>query len=276
MPYPILDGPYGFKPVNLIGGQVFSGSTRELAIAYNYGTSIFYGDPVVLTNGFVNIAVAPINTTNTTIGVFLGCSFTDPVTKQKRFSQFYPANTLAGDIRAIVVDDPDTVFRIAAVTAAGVTTIGSMSQLAVGLNVASSTTTGNAATGNSTLGVVGATANTVGGGLRILGMVPDTQISTPATYISGTGTTTIAVSGLTVGQVLPIGTDLYQLVPATGQLQFTGASLTAAVTVASATSQNLSVTNSPANSVTGPNLALVQTPEILAKINFNVHRYNIA
>lgn len=276
MPYPILDGPYGFKPVNLIGGQVFSGSTRELAIAYNYGTSIFYGDPVVLTNGFVNIAVAPINTTNTTIGVFLGCSFTDPVTKQKRFSQFYPANTLAGDIRAIVVDDPDTVFRIAAVTAAGVTTIGSMSQLAVGLNVASSTTTGNAATGNSTLGVVGATANTVGGGLRILGMVPDTQISTPATYISGTGTTTIAVSGLTVGQVLPIGTDLYQLVPATGQLQFTGASLTAAVTVASAASQNLSVTNSPANSVTGPNLALVQTPEILAKINFNVHRYNIA
>ena len=72
---------------------MFSGSTREYPIAYNYGTAIFYGDPVVLTNGFINIATLPVNTTNTTVGIFLGCSYTDPVTKQKRFSQYYPANT---------------------------------------------------------------------------------------------------------------------------------------------------------------------------------------
>lgn len=276
MAYPGIDAPYGYMPVNLIGGQVFSGSTREYPIAYNYGTSIFYGDPVVLTNGFVNIATLPINTTNTTVGVFLGCSYTSPATKQRLFSQFYPANTLAGDIRAIVCDDPDTVFKMAVVTAAGVQTIGSMSQLVVGQNAAGSTTTGNAASGNSTLGVVGAAANTASAGFRILSLVPESQTSTPATYVSGTGTTSVVVSGLTVGQVLPTGTDIFQLVPATGQLQFTGASLTAATTVTTTGNTTLTVTNSPANSVTGPTLALVQSPEVLAKINFNVHRYYIA
>lgn len=278
MPYPTIDAPYGFKPVNLLGGQVFSGSTREYPITYNYGTSIFYGDPVTIGTGanagFVVIATAPINTTNTTIGIFLGCSFTDPVTKQKRFSQFYPANTLAGDIEAIICDDPDTVFRMAVVAAAGGTTISSMSQLTVGVNVAGSTTTGSAATGNSTQAVVAATGNTASAGWRVLSLVPDTQVSTSATYSSGTGTTSLVVSGLTVGQVLPIGTDVYQLVAATGQLQFTGSSLTAAATVSSATAQTLTVTASTVT-VTGT-LALVQSPEILAKINFNVHRYNIA
>lgn len=278
MAYPTIDAPYGFKPVNLLGGQVFSGSTRKYPINYNYGTSIFYGDPVTIGTGanagFIVIATAPINTTNTTVGVFLGCSFTDPVTKQKRFSQFYPANTLAGDTEAIVCDDPDTVFRMAVVAAAGGTTIASMSQLTVGVNVAGSTTTGSAATGNSTQAAVAATANTASAGWRVLSLVPDTQVSSPGTYVSGTGSTSLVVSGLSVGQVLPIGTDVWQLVPATGQLQFTGSSLTAATTVTTTGSTTLTVT---ASTVTiAGNLALIQSPEILAKINFNVHRYNIA
>lgn len=274
MAYPTIDAPYGYQPVNLIGGQVFSGSTREYPIAYNYGTSIFYGDPVVLTSGFVNIATVPINTTNTTVGIFLGCSYTSPATKQKLFSQYYPANTLAGDIKAIVCDDPDTVFKMAVVTAAGVQTIGSMSQLMVGVNAAGSTTTGSTATGNSSLGVVGNTATVANAGFRILGLVPDTQVSSQATYVSGTGTTSLVVSGLSVGQVLPIGTDVWQLVAATGQLQFTGSSLTAASTVTTTGNTTLTVTASTAT-VTGT-LALIQSPEVLAKINFNVHRYYIA
>lgn len=274
MAYPTIDAPYGYKPVNLLGGQVFAGSTREYPIAYNYGTNIFFGDPVTIASGFVTIATAPINTTNTTVGVFLGCSYTNPSTKQKLFSQYYPANTLAGDIKAIVCDDPDTVFRMAVVTAAGVTTIGSMSQLVVGVNAAGSTTTGSVATGNSTLGVVASTATTANAGFRVLQLVPDTQTSTAAAYVSGTGTTTLTVSGLTVGQVLPIGTDVWQVVSGTNQLQFTGSSLTAAATVTSSTSQALTVTASTVT-VSGT-LALVQSPEVLAKINFNVHRYNIA
>jgi hypothetical protein len=269
MAYPTIDAPYGFKPVNLIGGQVFSGSTREYPIAYNYGTPIFCGDFVQLSSGFITILANTI-TGNAAVGVFLGCSFTDPVTKQKRFSQFYPANTLAGDIRAVVCDDPDTVFKAAVVTAAGTATIASATQLLVGQNMAGNTTTGSSATGNSAGGVVAASSST--GNFRVLGLVPDTQISTPCTYVSGTGSTSIVVSGLTVGQVIPVGTDMYQLVAATGQLQWVGVVSTAA-TVSSATSQTLTMA---ANTTVSGSVVLVQSQEVLVKITFGAHRYYVA
>jgi hypothetical protein len=273
MAYPIIAAPYGYRPINLIGGQVFSGSTRNYPIAYNYNQNIFYGDPVTISSGFVVVATAPMSTTNTTVGIFLGCSFTNPITKQKQFQQYYPLNTAAGDIEAIVCDDPDTVFRMAVVTLVGATTIGSMSQLAVGVNVAGSTvTTGNISTGNSTLGVVGVTANQAGGGWRVLGLVPDTQIDTGCTYVSGSGSSSIVVSGLTIGQVIPIGTDMYQQ-QTNGQLQWVGA-VNSAVTVSSTTSQTL--TMSTTTTITGTALTLVQSPEIFAKINFSAHRYYVA
>ena len=34
MAYPTVSAPYGLKPVNLIGGQVFAGSTRNIPIQY--------------------------------------------------------------------------------------------------------------------------------------------------------------------------------------------------------------------------------------------------
>ena len=42
MAYPQVAAPYGLKPINLIGGQVFSGSTRSLPIQYGYATDIGY------------------------------------------------------------------------------------------------------------------------------------------------------------------------------------------------------------------------------------------
>ena len=50
-PYPTVAAPYGLKPINLIGGQVFAGATRQLPIAtssVNYNTAIFNGDVVQL------------------------------------------------------------------------------------------------------------------------------------------------------------------------------------------------------------------------------------
>ena len=36
MAYPTVDKPYGLKPVNLIGGQVFAGATRQMEICLLY------------------------------------------------------------------------------------------------------------------------------------------------------------------------------------------------------------------------------------------------
>lgn len=272
MAYPIVSAPYGFKPVSLIGGQVFAGSTRDYPIQYNYGTAIYYGDYVTTASGYTQIAVVPVSTTNTTTGVFLGCYYTNPTTKQRQYSQYYPGSVTAGDITAIVGDDPDQVFRCAVTAAAGSTTIASASSILIGQNMAGNTLTGSASTGNGAGAVVALTTNTSGGGFRVLELVSDTQISTSATYVSGTGTTSLVVSGLTVGQYIPIGTDVFNLV--NGQLQFTGSSTTAASTVTTTGSTTLTVVASTAT-VAGT-VALVQTPEVLVKLNFGAHRYYVA
>ena len=271
--YPTISAAYGFKPVNLIGGQVFSGSTRNLPIQYNYGTAIYYGDFVQLSSGYVNILANTISS-NVAVGVFLGCYYTNPTTKQRQYAQYYPGNVLAGDITAIICDDPDTVFKVAVTTGASATTIGSASSIIVGQNMAGNTLTGSASTGNSSGAVVGSTPASSTGNFRVMNLVPDTQVSSSATYVSGTGTTTLTVAGLAVGQVIPIGTDVYNVI--NGQLQFTGSSVTTAATVTSATSQALTVIASTATISTTYSLALVQTPEVLVKITFGAHRYYVA
>ena len=103
MAYPIIDAPYGVKPVNLIGGQVFAGSTRNLPISYNYGTAIYYGDLVTLgTTGSNAGFVIPSSTSTSlvskgTVGVFLGCYYTNPTTKNRQYAQYYPGNVAAGE-----------------------------------------------------------------------------------------------------------------------------------------------------------------------------------
>jgi hypothetical protein len=274
MAYPTVSAAYGYKPVNLIGGQVFAGSTRNLPVQYNYGTAMYYGDLVTLSAGYVVIATYPVSTTNTTVGVFLGCYYTNPTTKQRQFAQYYPGNVTAGDITAIIGDDPDVVIRCAVTTGASATTIGSASSILVGLNMAGNTLTGSVSTGNGAGAVVAASATTSGGGFRVLNLVPDTQISTSCTYVSGGAgsATSVVVSGLTVGQVLPVGTDVFNLV--NGQLQFTGATLSAASTVTTTGSTTLTVT-AVATQVAGT-VVLVQSPEVLVKLNFGAHRYYVA
>lgn len=276
MAYPNVSAPYGYKPVNLIGGQVFSGSTRMYPISYGYAANLFYGDPVTLSSGFVATQASAVSTTNTIVGVFLGCSYTDPSTKQKRFSQYWPASTLAGDAVAVVCDDPDTVFKTVACAAAGSAVVASASVLLVGQNMAGTTltTAGSTSTGDSSSGVVAAGANASGGGFRVMSLVPETQITSPAVYVSGATTTSLVVSGLTVGQVLPIGTDVYQLVG--GQLQHIGSALTAASTVSTTGNTTLTVTASSVTPGASATLVLVQSPEVLVKLNFGAHRYYVA
>ena len=36
MAYPTINGPYGLRPINLIGGQVFAGSTRKDRFYFRY------------------------------------------------------------------------------------------------------------------------------------------------------------------------------------------------------------------------------------------------
>jgi len=104
--------PMGAEPVGTLSASgSFSGKVRHIKIASGYATSIFYGD-------FVKMVAAGVvekdtgTSTLTPVGVFMGCAFTDPNTKQKTFSQIWPASTVAADAVAYVMDDPDAVFRM--------------------------------------------------------------------------------------------------------------------------------------------------------------------
>jgi hypothetical protein len=170
--------PYGFKAVNELGGLPYAGSTRYIPIASGFGTNIFNGSLVyVQSTGFLAIATStgadattngfPTGTANTgVVGVFVGCTFTSPVTKQKVFSQYWPSGTVTSDAQGIVIDDDRTVFQVQAA--------GSMTGADLGANVflsaAQSTSTGSTSTGNSTTSV-SATAQTASAAFRVIGFV---------------------------------------------------------------------------------------------------------
>jgi hypothetical protein len=276
VPYPTISGPYGLKPVNLLGGQQFSGSTRSLPIQYGYATNIFYGDFVQLARGFITrSAVTTSGTGLGLVGVFLGCSFTDPVTKQKRFSQYWPASTLAGDAVAVVTDDPDTVFK-AVVCSAG-TTVASGSYAMVGQNYSMIDGTGNANTGNSANALLySATLTTAAFPARVVGVVHETALETAATGSSST--TTITLTGTGLPNAIVAGTDV-SYIAANGQTIQTGSFVTTAA-AAGATSITInSAIAVPGSVVAIPSASTIvftQYQEMLVKINFAVHGYYTA
>jgi hypothetical protein len=155
--------PYGFKPVNLVGGQPYAGSTRQIKIASGYASNLFNGQIVsIVAAGTVELVTT--NGDNSTpfpagtIGVFVGCSYTDPNTKQKLFAQYWPTGTVASDAVAYVVDDPDVVLQVQADGSMAQATLGSNAHLAA----VQSSSTGSTTTGNSNT-ALDATVNTTSG-----------------------------------------------------------------------------------------------------------------
>ena len=175
MAYPTVSKPYGLQPVNLIGGQVYAGSTRLFRIASGYATSIYYGD-VVKMNSDGTVVKDTGTSTATPVGIFLGCTYTNPSTKQKLNYQYYAGGTAAPDIQAYIVDDPDVLFKMAAVSSG--TTVAFYSSEQIGLNAALIQNNGSNTTGDSQVAINGASfATTASLPIRIVDIVPDTSNS---------------------------------------------------------------------------------------------------
>ena len=271
MAYPVVSAPYGLKPINLIGGQVFAGSTRNYPIQYGYATNIFYGDIVNIIRGSI---VDNTDTTDSTgtgiVGVFLGCSYTNPTTKQKQFAQYWPAGTAAGDCQAIICDDPDTVFKV--VMCSATTVIASAANAMLGQNFGLIQNAGNVNTGNSAVAALYASSTTSADlALRVVGLVGETAVQTSVTGSSSS--TTITCSALP--NALVVGTDV-AYIASNGQLVQTGSYVSAAaaagatsVTINSAIAVPGSVTAIPSAST----IVFTQYPEVLVKLNQALHGY---
>ena len=178
MAYPTVDAPYGLKPVNLIGGQVFAGATRQMEIASGYATSIFFGDLVKrISDGTIEKDAG--TATATPCGVFMGVSFTNGSTGQVQQQQYYPASTAiktGTKIFAVVADDPDTLFQVAVVS--GTTVITGVGITAIGNNATLVQNAGSATTGDSKVAILDSTATTNTLPIRIIDVVRDTATAT--------------------------------------------------------------------------------------------------
>ena len=181
MAYPTVDAPYGLKPINLIGGQVFAGATRQLVITASYATSIYYGDALTIVSGGT-VEKDSGTSTATPVGVFLGCQYISATTGQLTFSQYYPASLAVKSgsvIQAFVADDPDQLFKV--VLVAGNTEDGNgltpafLGRTVIGTNAELVQNTGSTVTGDSRVGVyTDGNTGTASLPIRIIDVVPDT------------------------------------------------------------------------------------------------------
>ena len=186
MAYPTVSAPYGLKPINLIGGQVFAGATRQRRIASGYNTAIFYGDLVKFaTTGTIVLANETSTGPSTGFaGVFLGCQYVN-AQGQVIFSQYYPASTTAPTgtfITAFVADDPDQLFKVAVVS--GTTVVTGIEYAAIGNNAVLVQNAGLTTTGDSRVAIQDSTTDvTATLPIKILDVVPDTSYVSSGTVL---------------------------------------------------------------------------------------------
>ena len=150
--------PSGARPVNTTSASgSFNGKVQHIKIASGYATAIFYGDFVkIVAAGTVEKAAVTTSVVAGTVGIFMGCSYTDPNTNQLTFNQQFIASTAADDIMAYVCDDPKLLFRMQGDEA--------IAQTGLGNNISAVNTAGSTSIGRSKNALDGgsiATTNTL-------------------------------------------------------------------------------------------------------------------
>lgn len=164
-----VQAPYGLRPINLIGGQSFTGGTiRKYSMTTNSATGIFFGDVVQIADGEPSALTAtPTTSSKGVVGVCVGVSYTDPTLKYSQFSQFLPANAVNSgytNILISVIDDPDQLYQVQA--------DGSVTAADIGNNAAlGNFSNGSITTGNSKVNMSATTANTSTLAVRIVDLV---------------------------------------------------------------------------------------------------------
>jgi len=176
MAYPTVSGPYGLVPVKMVDGSPYNGAQRAYKIESGNATAIYHGDFVALgTDGLIDRTAAGDSIEYA--GVFVGCSYTDPV-YGLTFRNYYPGGVTADDITAYVVDGANVLYKVAVVDSGG--DVSGIAQSEVGNNVGldDQSPVGNDTTGKSYVAVDDAShASTASLPLRIVQGVEETKDS---------------------------------------------------------------------------------------------------
>ena len=168
--------PYGFKPLNHVGGTPYAGAVRHIKIASGFGTNIFNGSIVnIVAAGTIEVVTDIGSNADAfpagVIGVFVGCTYTDPTSKNKTFSNHWPTGTVASDAMAYVVDDPQVLFQVQADATVAQTALGANAPLAA----VQSTSTGDTTSGVSNTALDADVTQTTTNAFRIVDFVESTD-----------------------------------------------------------------------------------------------------
>jgi hypothetical protein len=170
MAYPAVSAPYGFQPINRIGGNPYAGSTRLIPVESG---AVFDGDLVELLNTGKCAVIADGAAAPQAVGVCVGVQYTNS-TGQTVQAQYAPASGVT-NVMAYVVDDPTVLFKVVSVS--GTTVIAPLGRTAVGQNTSVVRNAGNAATGDSAQAISTTTNTTATLPIRIIDVVPETAIA---------------------------------------------------------------------------------------------------
>lgn len=173
MAYPTVSAPYGFQPINSIGGTPYAGSTRLVPIVVSAGVTaaaMFDGDLVELTSAGTCQTVASGSAAPQALGVCVGVQYTNSMGQTVQ-AQYAPAGST--NAVAYVVDDPRALFKVAVVSSGTTITTG-IGRTAVGQNTSVVLNSGNTASGDSAQAVSATTATTNTLPIRIVDVVPET------------------------------------------------------------------------------------------------------
>ena len=175
MAYPTVDKPYGFSPINRIGGNPYAGSTRLIPVDSG---AVYDGDLVeMLASGSCKV-IASGTAAAQCVGVCVGVQYTNS-SGQTVQAQYAPASGVS-NVLAYIVDDPTALFKVAVVSSG--TTMSTLTRAAVGQNAPVALNAGNANTGNSTQAITTSTDITATLPIRIIDVVPETAV-TSTTYV---------------------------------------------------------------------------------------------
>jgi hypothetical protein len=173
MAYPTVSAPYGFQPINRIGGLPYAGATRLVPIASSGGltsAAMFDGDLVELTSAGTCQTIASGTAAPQTLGVCVGVQYVNSLGQTVQ-AQYAPANS--SNAVAYIVDDPYAAFKVAVVSSGTTITTG-VGRTVVGNNSSVILNSGSTTSGDSAQAISATTATTNTLPIRIIDVVPET------------------------------------------------------------------------------------------------------
>jgi hypothetical protein len=177
-----FSGPYGLKPINLIGGQAFNGGViREIPLTVNNTAAIYNGDLVQLgaaSAGQPTVVTSTPTTSSVGItGVCVGVRYqlAGQQLGYPLYAQYLPAGAINAGYTNIfirIMDDPDCLFQAQSLGSITAASIGKTIALA-NFTGGTSSSTGNTSTGNSVVALASSAANTSALACKIVDLVND-------------------------------------------------------------------------------------------------------